>query len=273
MDDLDILSLISKNDDTVTKYTETNSEICSHPKTTLYKGNSICSECGQLVDNIFYTQEWTYFGTKDNRTSRDPSRCSKTQTAKKTTKGVFKDLEIDISDSIIGMIDQKFNTIINHKQTEKGKRVVVRNNGRKRLVAACMYYVYRDIDDPVTESKVMKMFDLKRKEFTKGQEDYNIVFPEARKRVLYPKDFLSHVSREYDISKYVDDIRSFHETLNKEKMDEIDHSPQNIAAAIVYLWLCRNKDKIDGVSTSGTLFAKKVNISNSTLNNIVNEIS
>src|SRR5690242_5731227 len=59
-------------------------------------GVSYCEECGIELNNLDFTQEWRWFGSSDNRTSKDPSRCHYFKVIPKGIKSVLSDFSIEL---------------------------------------------------------------------------------------------------------------------------------------------------------------------------------
>ena len=77
-----------------------DADMCTHPQTSVEvsdtDGIPICKLCGCEVPLLDFQPEWRYYGSSDNRSSIDPSRCHR---SKESTRGgitkVFQDAKLE----------------------------------------------------------------------------------------------------------------------------------------------------------------------------------
>lgn len=245
---------------------------CSHDICFEVEGINICKSCGCEVEKLDFQPEWRYYGAADTRSSKDPSRCHR---SKESTRGgiekVFQDAKL-----------MYLSQAIRKKAEEKYKKIVgdetVRGRKRKSIVAACLLYTFRDEGDIRTSDEVRKMFTgatghrdvLSKQEMSDGLRRYHSVFKEDRTQCIKPSDLIRrtmHLTKiTFDHYKYILRIAKCLDgvdcTLNRS-------SPQSVASAIVYLYLCFNPAVKTSLGLTKTKFAKEVKLSDITISKLV----
>lgn len=245
---------------------------CTHEICFEVDGANICKSCGCEVEKLDFQPEWRYYGVSDNRMSRDPSRCHRT---KESTRGgiekVFQDAKLmHLPQATRKKAEEKYKRIVG-KETVRGRK-------RKSIVAACLLYTFRDEGDIRTSDEVRKMFTgssghrdaLSKQEMSDGLRRYHSVFKEDRTQCIKPSDLIrrtmhltkitfNHYKYILRIAKCLDGVDS---TLNRS-------SPQSVASAIVYLYLCFNPDLKTSLGLTKTKFAKDVKLSDITISKLV----
>lgn len=245
---------------------------CTHEICFEVEGSNICKSCGCEVEKLDFQPEWRYYGVSDNRMTRDPSRCHRT---KESTRGgiekVFQDAKLmHLPQATRRRAEEKYKKIVG-EETVRGRK-------RKSIVAACLLYTFRDDGDIRTSDEVRKMFSgssghrdvLTKQEMSEGLRRYHSVFKEDRTQCIKPSDLIrrtmyltkiSFVHYKYilRIAKCLDGVDS---TLNRS-------SPQSVASAVVYLYLCFNPDLKTSLGLTKTKFAKEVKLSDITISKLV----
>lgn len=245
---------------------------CKHENCFEADGLNICKECGCEVDKLDFQPEWRYYGASDNRSSKDPSRCHR---SKESTRGgidkVFQDAKLGyLPQAIRKKAEQKYKAIVGN-ETVRGKK-------RKSIVAACLLYTFRDEGDIRTSDEIRKMFIgagrlrecLTKQEMSDGLRRYLHVFKEDRNQYVRPSDLIkrtmhlckinfSHYKYILRIAKTLEGVDS---VLNRS-------SPQSVASAIVYLYLCLTPELKLALNLTKTRFAKEVDLSDITITKLV----
>lgn len=245
---------------------------CPHEICFEADGTNICKSCGCEVEKLDFQPEWRYYGASDNRTSRDPSRCHRT---KESTRGGIEKVFQDAKLMYLPQATRK-------KAEEKYKKIVgqetVRGRKRKSIVAACLLYTFRDEGDIRTSDEVRKMFGgatgnrdvLTKQEMSDGLRRYHSVFKGDRTQCIKPSDLIrrtmnltkipfGHYKYILRIAKCLDGVDP---VLNRS-------SPQSVACAIVYMYLCFNLDLKASLGLTKTKFAKEVKLSDITISKLV----
>lgn len=223
----------------------------------------VCKDCGCTVENLDFRPEWRNYPS-DSRSGRDGSRCHR---SKASTKGGIETVFVECKLQSIPLA-VRAKTETKYRKVVKGE--TVRGQGRKSIVAACLMYTYRDEGDLRCANTIQRMFGISRKEMTKGITLYLAAFPEERVKILSPRDLLfatikkigidvSHYRTLVRISKCLEGVDA---TLNRS-------SPQSVAAAIVYLYLCLNPALKKSLDLTKTKFAKQVDVSDITIGKLV----
>jgi transcription initiation factor TFIIIB Brf1 subunit/transcription initiation factor TFIIB len=240
---------------------------CKHTDIYDSDGINICRACGCEVNLLDFQPEWRYYGTSDNRSASDPSRCHR---SKDTTRGgiskVFQDAKLDA-----------IPLILKRKAELKYKKIVgentVRGKGRRGIVAACLLYTFYDEEDFRTSDEVRNMFGLSKNEMSSGLMQYYISFPDDRNRVMKPVDMIRRTMRRAKISIDPELHRKRILKLAKclEGVDPVINrsNPQSVAAAIVYLYICITPVLKGELGLTKNKFAKSVGLSEITITKLV----
>lgn len=238
---------------------------CAHSVVFEEDGVSLCQDCGFETSILSFTPEWHYYGSSDNRNTKDPSRCHK---AKGSTKGgiekVFQDAKIELPEAI------KQETALRYQKIVKGE--TMRGKGRKAVVAACLLYVLRSRNDVRTSDEVGKMFNLSKSAMSDGLKEYHTVFGEDRISQLKPSDLIrrlmSHTG--VNIEHYASIVKLSKVLENTSRL--LNHSNvQSVAAATIYLYLCVNPKLKEKLGLTKAKFAEKAGLSDITITKLVKE--
>ena len=249
-------SLFTENDDSAI----TN---CKHEN--IHKDNSgvtICSQCGLEFETLDFRQEWRWY----DKTSCDPSRCQPSRSKSNSIRQVFHEHKVDISPAVMDMVQARFNHITEIEgKVNRGKR-------RKAIIAACLFYVYRDMDECRTTNYISKLFQVKQKNMSLGMKTYLKVFPEARTQHTATEEFIPWVMKQTSVDrKHYNKILTIARYLENSSELLERSNPKSVASAIVFFYLClKYKNKLGNTKAS---FAKKVSISDITITKIVREIA
>lgn len=229
-------------------------------------GLHVCTDCHTELEILNFEPEWRYYGGSDNRSSRDPSRCSRGRPTSRSLVNLFQELKLNIPNAIRVQVEMKYNTIVG-KSTVRGK-------GRKAIIAACLFYTYQDFGEYRTSDYVRSLFRLKRKDMSGGLTKYYQVFPKARTKHTRPEDLLkwlltlTGVSQEHyrnivHISKY---FKGTSRLLTRS-------SPQSVASAVIYFYLCLHPEYKVKLGLTKNAFAEKALLSDITVSKLVKEAS
>lgn len=237
---------------------------CKHLSFFEELGVGICKDCGSEVELLDFQPEWRFYGGADNRVSKDPSRCHR---SKENTRGGIDKVFIDAKQTHIPLsikktTEQKYKDIVGDE--------TVRGRGRKAIVAACLMYTYREESDVRTSDEIRTMFGLTKQEMSSGLSRYHARYPKDRVKVVKPLDLIrrtmhltrvgmSHYKNICRIAKCLDKVDV---TLNRS-------SPQAVAAAIVYLYLCLSPDLRESMGFTKSQFADDVKLSDITISKLV----
>lgn len=242
-------------------------EVCDHAmlveRETTTGTDTVCDKCGCEVAILDFKPEWRYYGDSDARSGRDPSRCHRSQ---ESTRGgidkVFLDAKLNIQSSIRKGTEKKYKTIVGNE--------TVRGKGRKGIVAACLLFTFRDEGDIKTSDEVRNLFGLTKQEMSDGLTRYYAVFPNDRTRDYKPVDLVLCTMNRTGVNlsyyKYIIRIARCLEGVDPL----LNHStPQAVAAAIVYLYLCITPELRKELGYTKTKFASKVGLSDITITRLV----
>lgn len=237
---------------------------CEHENLTEERNITICMDCGEEIQSrINHDKEWRQYGQDTlNKNPADPARGQK---RKVEERSIFKDVEtLGFSEKIVA----KANKI--YSQVTKGK--IFRGNSRKAIVFACIFHAYKMEKKPQSHDKLIKIFNLNRKTGLRGLKFVNLYAPKDSKiRTTYigPSDIVAEVMETFSATEeQKEEVFQLYEQI-RNKSSRLNRSrPLSVGAGLVYYWIKTKKKDI-------TLkeFAKKVSLSELTINKIAKEIS
>ncbi len=243
-----------------------NSGECKHEsKYEDDSGMMICTICKTEFEDLNFEQEWKYYNDT-NFDGKDPSRCHKTRTIGKNLGDVFAETGWEPSPAIKAGIQIKYNEIV--------KGDTVRGKKRKAIIAVCLFYVSVAHGEYRTSDYIRKLFKLSKKEMSSGFTTYHENFPESRTHEIKPSHLIKwilslvgipdeHYRKIKIITTYMEDAS----ILLKRS------SPQSVASAVVYFYLCINPQLKDSLKLTKNKFAEKVLLSDITVTKLVKEAS
>lgn len=283
------------NIETKTTIKNENINLCKYcnTKTVIHtKENYLCTKCGVIQGlHIDTTQEWTYYGSSDNKKS-DPTRCggsvnlytpevslsltisgynSKLKSIHKRYMSTYKERSLldvfsntkknvkneNISDYIVD-IAEKYYALLGNETPHR----ITKNN----FMAACLYYTCRDKNNIRTYIEIANMYNIKSKNMTRGCNIFRELIynnhPDLLCRIkpLNSTDFINRYSIEL---KLTDDIRlKAIDVSKKAKYLGLTFKNTPISTAIGCIFLIIKKNNID--ITKKTLH-EKTSISNVTI--------
>lgn len=242
---------------------ESKSENCEHLNLVNEKGVSVCIDCGEEINQqILHEKEWRYYGQSDTKHSSDPTRV---QVRKNEERTIFKDVEnLGFSESIIA----KANKI--YAQVTQGK--IFRGNSRKAIVFACVFHAYKINGNPQSHESLIEVFRLNRKTGLRGLKYVSIYAPkESKIKTTYisPVNLINEIMQKFTATtEQKDEVIQLYEKI-KNKSSRLNRSrPQSVASGLVFYWIC-----LKGKGITVKEFAKKVSLSELTINKIAKEIS
>ena len=243
-------------------------EGCMHEHVRKDDNGTVCTQCGQVIDNLDFTQEWRYYGAMDSRSMKDPTRCHSHKSTPKGIKSVFEARGVEVSAALIRCVEGKYTKVL-----EATGSKVLRGKGREAIVANCLFYAYQENGEYRTSIYIRNLFDLEQKRMSLGATKYYTAFPEDRVKHITPEKLIpwimkltgvetKHYRRIISIARYISSASELVERSN----------PQSVAAAIVYFYLCLNPEYKEKIGATKSAFAKKALLSDLTVGKIVREI-
>ena len=235
------MALLNEADDffdheTSKRSIEKKSDVCEHRDTEVEEGVCICCDCGCEVKKIDFDAEWRRYGDAGNK---DTSRCHKQRESIKNKDAIDKIFQeaslTTIPDNIRQEVWRRYSTIIGENTT--------RNKKRKSKLAACVLYVCREKGEIMTAGDLAERFGITQKEMSSGITDYLSKFPESRVLSPRPRDLVKRAMDLIGVDKcWLQDIRALADKLDNTNTTLNHSGPDSVAAAIVYLFLLRNKN-------------------------------
>ena len=251
-------------------FDETAGEECDHAEVeTGDDGVSVCKGCKCVIDNLDFQQEWRYYGTSDNKSSKNPSRCHRPKNTKTgNIDGVFAaDPHLSIIPAPIRKAtEQKYKMVVGNK-TVRGKK-------RKAIIAACLMYVYRERNENRTSDSVRKMFGISKKDMSDGVTRYLSAFPEARTEHITIKALLSDIVTKVGIDRsHYQKIFSIAELVEHTDSIVKRSNPVSVASSVVYFYICITPSLATELGLTKPEYSAKVGLSEITITKLVKKIS
>ena len=237
---------------------------CLHSTTTELEGVIICSHCGVEVSvELDHEPEWKKGGITS-------SRCRFVSRIPRTLEDLTR--KIGLSEAVALRVEEKYRKVV-------GERTV-RGNSRTAIVAACLLYVFMDLNQSRSPGEIAEMLNLDLKHFNPGMTAYYAAFPDDRTRHLTPTNLLHRVMVAVSLpgSSRIDGVEVFHLTRLEKMIAHLSGSallkrsnPWSIAAAIVALYLETFPSIAETISYDVAHFAKSVSLSLLTLTKLSRE--
>jgi len=228
-------------------------------------GLYVCTDCKAEFDVMNFEQEWKYYSDCGG-SIKDPSRCHKVKSTGKSIEKVFQELQWDVPHAIVVHVEAKYNKIIGN-ETIRGKR-------RKAIIAACLLFAYREFSEHRTSDFVKNIFGLTKKQMSAGLTSYYDAFPEARTMTERPENLLKWILTLTGIDQaHYRKIVHICRFMENSSVLLKRSSPQSVASAVVYFYLCLNPDYKEVLGLTKNKFAEKVLLSDITVTKLVKEAS
>lgn len=247
------------------KKKESNEEKCPHSNIDVIDGNNICQDCGVVIEELSYEKEWRYYGSTDNKSNKDPSRCNKGKTQQ---RNIFKDVEgMNFPESIVKLANRDFQTIVGDD--------IYRSDKRKGIICACVFHTYYNEGEIYTSDYIGQKFNIRRQCISDGMEKYHETFPESRNINITAKDLVRFLLKEAGIplEPHLNNIKSICAYLENRSSLLNRSSPQSVSAGIIYLYLCLMTKLKDSLGLSKIKFSKLVQLSDITVGKIAKEVA
>ena len=236
--------------------------ICEHRTTSTESGTIFCLDCSQEIEKtVNHDKEWRFY-SKEQKRSTDPTRV---QARKIDERTIFKDVEnMGFNDKIILLANEIYDDVT------KGQ--IYRGNSRKSIVFACIFHAFKLSGKPQTHDKLIKIFDLNRKNGLKGLK--HVVLNASKDSKIHTTyitpinlvedlmdKFKATVEQKKEVSVLYELIKNKSSKLNRAR-------PQSVASGLTFYWISQK-----GYDISIKDFAKKADLSELTISKTAKEIS
>ncbi len=237
---------------------------CEHRETIIVNSSEVCSECGIVIkDDTSCEKDWKYYGSSDNKYSKDLNRCHKRKSDQRT---IYKDVEtMDFPESIIRSANKRYQVII--------KNNIYRGAKRKAIIVACIYYAYMEQGEHRTSDEISQKFNIKKKSVKEGFARYCETFPEASTLYIDAKNLIRQIMIRTNIN--FSHLRKINRLCDysEDRSPLLNRSnPQSVAAAIVYIYLCLEPEYKEKIGMSKIKFANIMNLSDITITKLGKEL-
>lgn len=226
-------------------------------------GLYVCRSCYQEIEILDSEPEWRNYGS-----SGDSSRCNFPIDECKSIKETLINENITVHDAVLKQIVFYYKTIVRNGT----KNETYRGNNRKGIIAACLFHSYIEYGEYRTIDHIRNMFGINKKTMTKGIRQFALSFPDLKNKYIQPEDLVKwimkltgigdeHYKAIMTLTKY---FRNSSETLKRS-------SPQSVASAIIYFYLCLYKDYRKQLGLTKNKFAEKAQLSDITITKLARE--
>jgi len=237
-----------------------NKSSCNHENVVAEKGSFVCVDCGEEINSeISNKKDFRHYG--ETVKSFDTNE----QNRKIEERTIFKDVEnLGFSESIVSKANKIYSEVTGGK--------IFRGNSRKAIVFACIFHAYKISGKPQSHESLIQIFNLNRKTGLKGLKYVNIYAPkESKIRTTYitPVNLIDEIMAKFSATKeQKEEVFLLYEKI-KNTSSKLNRSrPQSVASGLVYYWICLKEKDINIKE-----FAKKVSLSELTINKVSKEIS
>ena len=228
-------------------------------------GLFVCRDCGHEWEMFDFQPEWRYYGSADNRSNKDPARCLNSQTNKSLDK-VYEDLHIDIPQAIKELVKVKYIKVTCGK--------TFRGRGRKACICICTHFACREFGEIRPIDHFRNQFELTRKDVSDALSKYYEAYPKDRTKHTKPQDLLRWVLMITGIDQeHYRKIKFIADYFEGSSRLLIRSSPQSVASAIVYFYLCLNPEYKSQLGLTKNVFARNAQLSDITITKLVKEAS
>lgn len=272
MDDADIeeifgnpefLISVKQNVEKIYTLSSLNIESCGHEDK--YKDDNglfICRKCGSEIDIPNFDPEWRFYDNTEY--SKDPSRCHRSRGVDCSISKDFEKHGISVPDSIKKEVEASYFRVVG-EQTVRGKC-------REGIIAACLFMAYQKRGEYRTSDFIRRKFGLSKKNMSSGLTRYYEVFVEDRNINIKSEDLLIWLLTLTGVDrKYYKNVLQISRYLENSSQLLKRSSPQSVAAAVIYFFLCLNPEYKSKLGLTKNKFAEKALLSDITITKLVNE--
>lgn len=248
---------------------------CPHSETyENSSGISLCSKCGSEVDILDTRPEWRFYGGNDNQSCKDPSRCHQPRKSSKNLDETFRKLKIQLPQAMRDAVEDKYYTVVSRQKQN-------RSTEKEALMAVCLFYVYREYGEKRSAEHVRKQFkNVSKKKMSKAFASYFAVYDEISFR---PNDLLKWTLKqiglytrkgsEYNFEPHHSNVVAILSHLENTSKMLSRGTPQTVAAAAVYFYICLFPCVRETVGLTKSEFSRKVKMSDITISKLVKEMA
>lgn len=202
-----------------------------------------CIDCGMhILTRADFNPEWRFYGAKDSRRRKNPSRIHHRRREVKSIKNDVKGM--GFAPDIVNSADMLYTQVTEDK--------IYRGKNRKAIIFACIFNAYIEHGRPQCADKLNALFHLPRKALSGGFRIYTRAMRDSKKQKVYvgPCNLIPNIMRELNAtSKHIDRVTRLYTRLH-EKMDAVDgddaraeivrkittSNPQSVAAGVVFYY-------------------------------------
>ncbi len=279
-----------------------NCDLTNHIVIDAERGVLVCNNCGQVIDNILdQNPEWKSYDDDKG----DNSRCSiatnqllpqsslGTSIAGRYRSGIrrlhgwsampYKERSLNnvfielqngcakgnllkciIDDAKI--LYKKISECEHQKGKNLGKKIIIRGINRKGLIAACVFFACRKINQARSQKEISDMFDLKQTELTRGCKKF-LALMIAKKSIVRlnaqsssPEHIITRFCKELKIkNNYIEQAIKIAKNIIKLDIASV-HTPLSIATGGILLMTDMNNLPITKKNIADTFGVSEVTI-------------
>lgn len=231
---------------------------CSHEK--IDPVSCVCLSCGVIVSTEYR------FSYNNRNPDFEESQMTKGKASRNTHLFDQKSVhELEISQDII----EKAEYISAQFTNIKGSR----NKRRLKRQFVCLYFAHHELDIDVDPTDLARRIGLKPKNASSALTQFSPLrtgyTPKIKKKQNHPSIVIAaaHASKLKLTDDAINEIRDIIETVLDVNEKIKNRTPKTIAAAAVYTYL-----RLNGISVEHDLYVKTINVSETTIKTVSNEI-
>ncbi len=237
------------------------------PHANLLEHNDVnfqtCADCGVTCEVIEYSAEWKYYGARDNKHAKDPSRCHySVSTSSRNIKKVLEQRKI--KEATIAATIKKYDKVVG--------KTTVRGDKRNGIIVVCLWHSLREEGDVREIREVGDMFGLERKFVSKGLHAYSVAFPGDRTKTITPIDLFPRMLRRAQLSESLHaPIVALYRSIADKSCALNRSNPQSVVASLIWLFLCLHADVKREYDLNKRKYAQRVELSEITISKLAKE--
>jgi len=245
-----------------------NTNVCTHEDIINERGMSICSSCGEEIDQkLVFDKEYRYNAPSEMKNVIDPNIV---HMQNQDQKGIFSDVEgLGFPDKIIREANRLYLKVSENKDV--GTKIF-RGNTRRSIVCACIFYAYKNLNMPMSHTNLVGIFQITNKAGLNGLKTVKLSISDKsiiQNTYITPFDLIEEIMNKFSATKeQKDEAKVIYSKIQNRSSDLNRSRPLSVAAGLVYYWNLLKGRKIPLKD-----YAEKVGLSELTITKVNKQIN
>ncbi len=248
---------------------DTNIKKCEHPTIKEdINGLTVCAVCFmEMAEKISFEPEWRSYADASTGAPKDRSRCHRQRsTAPKGIATFLESKNVKLDEATVLRLEGMYKNIVSGSEAK--------DQGRQGLIAALLYFDFWNTGNARTSENVRELVGVTKKAISTGITRVHEKFPDYRKRYITPIDLLNWLMGVCGIEETRRPaIREFTELVTNTYVSFKKGTPQAVASAIIYLYMCLNPEYKSKLGMNKTKFSEKTQIPDNIITKILVEFA